>query len=397
MALYATSRGGLGGGGGGGSSPSGVVTVDLYDPIDTTLPTTAPYIIDGVTLVTGTTVLFSNLATGNNEVYQATVSGSTITWTVQSIFNNSASPTSGTLVVITEGSSFANQVGLFNGTIWVFNNAVRYFIGTNYFEQDGLAVSTLADNTTAGTVFSLAYAGSQNIIVDYSVIRAGAKETGSIFLTTNGSVVGISSEYSSTAPTGVTFSSIISGSNLILQYTTTSTGSSGTMMYSLKRWSDTAGGPGGPPSYSGGSSLIAAAGANENIQINNAGTLGASSNFSYDMTNNLLLMGGKQISTLNVTTFLDNQSSPALMFSMPATFNSVFIRYTAIRGTNVRSGELQIATDGSINISSDEYFTESSPTGMTFSVTLSGGNIDINYTTTSTGIGGVYKYSFERW
>ena len=85
MALYATSRGGLGGGGG-GSSPSGVVTVDLYDPIDTTLPTTAPYIIDGVTLVTGTTVLFSNLATGNNEVYQATVSGSTITWTVQSIF-----------------------------------------------------------------------------------------------------------------------------------------------------------------------------------------------------------------------------------------------------------------------------------------------------------------------
>lgn len=396
MALYATSR--ISGGSGGGSNtPGGVVTVSLYDPIDTTLPSTAPYVIDGVTITTGTTVLFSNLATGNNEVYQATVSGSSITWAVQSIFNGGTSPSTGTLIVITEGNSYANQIGLFNGTTWVFNNAVRYFIGTNYFEQDGLAVTTLADATTNGTVFSVAYAGSQNILVDYSIIRAGTKEIGTLYLTTDGSVVAIASDGSATALTGVSFTSIISGSNIILQYTTTSTGSAGTMMYSLKRWSDTAGGPGGPPSYSGGSTSVAAAGVNGNVQINSAGLLGANSNFSYDAVNNLLLLGNKQVSILEQTTFLDNQPSPTLLVSMPATYNSVFIRYTAIRGTNVRSGELQIATDGSLNISSDEYFTESSPTGMTFSVTLSGGNININYTTTSTGAGGVYKYSFERW
>ena len=398
MSLYATSRFGGGGGGGGGSSTSGVPTVTLYDPVDTALPTSAPTVIDGVTVITGTTVLFSNLATGNNEVYQATVTGPTITWAAQAVFPGpSVSPVPGSLVVITQGTAFADTIGTFNGTTWNFNNVVRYFNGTDYFEQDALYTTTLTDNTTNGTVFSVAFLGSQNILVDYSVLRSGMKEAGTIALTTDGVNVGISVEGSATAATGVSYSAIISGPNLILQYTTTSTGSPGSMKYSLKRWSDTSGGPGGPPSYSGGSSTVPAAGSNGDVQINNAGVLGASTNFAFDSVNNLLELGSAQLSILNSTTFLDNQASPVLMFSMPSTYNSVFLHYTVIRGTAVRTGEIQIATDGSIAIGSEEYYTESQATGITLSVTLSGGNINVNYTSTATGIGGTCKYAFERW
>lgn len=405
MSLYATNRGIGGSGGGGGGSAGGngsIITVNLYDPVDTILPTSAPYTIDGVTVTTGMLVLFSNLSTGNNEVYKATVSGSSISWTPQLLFNNStsASPPVGTLVVVTQGTAFANTTGEFNGTTWLFNYAVRYFNGTNYYEQSSLNISTLADNTTLGTVFSVAYTGSQNIFVYYSIVRGTSKEIGTIPITTNGTTVAISDTASQTAATGVTFAAAIVGGNLVLQYNTTAAGTAGTMSYYIVRWSDTAGGPGGPPSYSGGAVITPAAGSNGNIQINASGVLGADSNFSYDTTNNLLLMGGAQDSILNVVTFLDNQSSPVPIITMPAIYNAVFLRYTIIRGTNVKVGRIFIATDGSVGIGDAEEYAESpsmAATGVTMSVSLTGGNIVVSYTSTSTGSGGTFKYTFSRW
>jgi len=377
-----------------------LATANLYDPVDTTLPSTAPLVIDGVTVTTGMLVLFSNLGSGNNEVYSATVSGSSVTWTVQTIFAGSTTPTSGTLITITQGTGFVNQTGEFNGTTWLFNYTVRYFNGTNYYEQSSLNLATLADNTTNGTVFSVAYAGSQNILVYYSIIRGTSKEIGVIPITTDGTNVAISDTGSSTASTGVTFSGVISGSNLVLRYSTTSTGTAGTMSYYIVRWSDSAGGPGGPPSYSGGSSSIPAAGSNGNIQINASGLLGANTNFSYDTTNNLLLLGSEQVSILNSTTFLDNQASPTPIVTMANTYNAVFFRYTIIRGTNVKVGEIKIATDGVVGIGDAEEYAESpteAATGVTLSVSLSGSNIVISYTSTSTGSGGTFKYTYERW
>jgi hypothetical protein len=393
--------GGGGGGGGGGSTSNGILAAaTLYDPVDTTLPTTAPYVIDGVTVTTGMLVLFSNLSSGNNEIYLATVTGSTITWTVQPVFNNVTTPVAGSLVTIAQGTAFGGQIGEFNGTTWLFNYYVRYFNGTNYYEQSSLNIATLADNTTNGTVFSVAEAGSQNIMVTYSIIRGSAKEIGTIPITTNGSTVAISDTGSQTTPTGVTFSAVISSGNLVLQYTTTSTGTAGTMSYYITRWSDTAGGPAGPPSYSGGASAIPAAGSNGNLQINTSGVLGASSNLSYDTVNNLLLLGNEQVSILNSTTFLDNQVSPTPIVTMPATYNAVYFRYTVIRGTAVKVGEIMIATDGAVGIGDAEEYAESpsgGATGVTLSVTLSGGNIVISYTSTSTGSGGTFKYTFDRW
>lgn len=383
-------------GGGGGGSSGQIITATLYDPVDTTLPTTAPYVIDGVTLASGDTVLFSNLATGNNEVYQATITGPTITWVAQPIFNSSVTPSDGSVIVITQGTAFANQLGQFNGTTWLFNYSVRYFNGTDYFEQSSLYTVALADATTNGTVFSVAYSGSQNIVVEYSILRGTSKVVGSMFITTDGTTAVVAGSDAELSLAGVTFSAAISGSNLILQYTTTSTGSAGTMKFEMRRWSDSAGGPGGPPSYSGGAALIPAAGSNGNVQINDSGVLGASSNFSYDSVNNLLILGSEQMSILNSASLLDNQSSPTTIVVMSGSFNSVFLEYTVLRNSFVRTGLITISNDG-INIDNMENYSQTGDTGVAFGVSLTGGNISVNYTSTSLGVGGTFKYAFRRW
>jgi hypothetical protein len=388
--------GGGSGGGGGGSSTPGLIKATLNDPVDTSLPSSAPTTIDGVVVTTGMTVLFSNLSTGNNEVYLATVSGSSISWVAQSIFPNGIVPLSGDTVIFTQGTAFADQVAVFNGTSWQVNNPVRYFNGANYFEQSALITSTLADATTNGTVFSVAYAGSQNQIVEYSVIRGSAKEVGTINLTTDGTNVGISVDGSSTAPTGVSFSAVISGSNLILQYTTTSTGSAATMMYNVRRWSDSSGGPAGLPSYTGGSSTVAAAGSNGNIQINSAGNLGASSNFSYDAVNNLVELGGMQVSILESAAIADNQVSPTTFLTIPTSYNAVVIDYSVNKSGNFRTGRILYATDGT-NVSITGDYVEQGTTGVTISATVSGSNVNVQYTSTATGAAGTLKYSFRQW
>lgn len=389
-----------GGGGGGGGSGSGTVKVDLYDPVTTSVTSgpaiVSPFVVDGVTISTGDTVLFSNLSVGNNEIYAANVSGPVISWTVVNAFNGVAAPTAGDLVVVTEGTSFANQIGEFNGTTWLFNFTVRYFNGTDYFEQSSINTSTLVDNTTNGTIFSVAFSGSENILVDYSIIRSGVKEIGTIDLTTDGATVAISVQGAALAATGVSFSSVISGSDIVLQYTTTSTGSDATMKYNIRRWSDAAGGPGGPPSYSGGASAVAAAGSPGDIQINSAGFLGATSNFNYDTAADILGLGGLEESILRSSAIADNQVAPATLFSSSVTFSSMTIEYSISRGVNFRTGRIIVSTDG-LAASHSEDFVEQGTTGVTLSVTVSGGSVLVQYVSTNTGVGGTFKYTFRRW
>jgi microcystin-dependent protein len=92
--------------------PPTVILVTLYDNVDTTLPSTTSTLIDGQTIVTGNLVLFSNLATGNNQIYQATVSGPSVSW--MSI----NSPITGAQVFIQSGNLFTDQNVIFNGTSW---------------------------------------------------------------------------------------------------------------------------------------------------------------------------------------------------------------------------------------------------------------------------------------
>lgn len=269
-------RGTSGGGGGGGSGS--LVKATLYDPVDTTLPVGASAVIDGVTLTNGMTVLFSALLAGNNEIYTVSGVGVALVWTPLAAFGTTPSitPTAGDQVIFTQGTGFADQVATFNGTTWSVNNFVRYFNGVDYWEQSSLQNATLAANTT-NDVFNIAFLGSENIIVSYSILRGSVKEVGQIFITTDGVTANVSVQSDYIGASGVTFFADIVGPNIRLRFTTDNSGPSSTMKYFLARWSDASGGPGGVPSYSSGSitSWLLGGNAGTNPGVNFIGTTDA--------------------------------------------------------------------------------------------------------------------------
>ena len=392
-----------------GSTPyngggTGITQVNLYDPVDTSLPV-GSVTIDGVAVTAGMLVLFSNLSTSNNEIWLANGSGAAISgWTAQFAFNGNLAPSGGDLVIITQGTLFANQIGEFNGTTWAFNDTVRHFgLGgdvSNYWEQSGLMTTTLTDNTANGTVFSVGYVGSQNMIVDYSVLRGSSpeyKETGSLYVTTDGTNVSVVDGGATlNGVSGVTFTGAISGSNLLLQYTTTSTGNSATMKYSIKRWSDSAGGPSGPPSYSAASG----SGVTSLNGESGAVTLVAGANITITPVGNNITIastgGGGALQ--GPFTVLDNQASPATLFSYTAStaLYAVF-EYSILKNGSYRVGRLLVATDGSSMTSESDDFVETGTSGVVLSAIYSGGNVIIQYTSTLTGASGSMKYYVQSW
>jgi len=420
-----------------GGSGAGITQVNLYDPVDSTLPI-GSVTIDGVAVSANMLVMFSNLGSGNNEIYQANGAGTSITgWTAQYTFNGNQSPSAGSLVIVTQGNNYSNQIGEFNGTTWMFNNAVRYFNGTDYWEQSALITSALADNTTNGIIFTVTYLGSENMIVDYSIVRGpNFKETGSLYITTDGVNVSVAEGGAAlNGISGVSFSGVISGSNIILQYTTTSTGYAATMKYTVKRWSDSAGGPGGVPSYSGGgggsgvssintlfgavtiaagtnisivptgntltinaSGGATAAGPSNSIQYNNGGVFGGVAGVEIDTTNNGLNLNGLNVVGLSSgLTITDNVPTAATLFTFPAaTWPFAIIEYSIVRNGIHRIGTFMVTNDTVITSGGDDFF-ETTATGVVLTATISGSNVAIQYTSTSTGFTGTLKYSMRRW
>jgi hypothetical protein len=76
---------------------------------------------------------------------------------------------------------------------------------------------------------------NQNIIVEYSVKCGSNKEIGSIFITSDGTVVQLAPGSLNLASTGVVFSVDVNSDNVRLLYTATATG---TIKYLTRRWAD---------------------------------------------------------------------------------------------------------------------------------------------------------------
>lgn len=339
----------------GSGSGSGSIHVTLYDLVNTTLPSGTGATIDGVAVSNNDSVLFTNLSSGNNRVYKVTGVGVSLVWTVQAVFSGGVDPSIAESVVVEKGTSFALQAGIFDGTTFDFNNLVRYFSGADYWEQTSIKTASLSNNTT-GNIFSLNVTGSENIIVHYSIIRGPTKETGEIYLTSDGATAALAQGNAYLGASGVTFSVSVSVGVLSLDYLTDNSGSSGTMKYFLERWSDAAGGPGGPPNYT----------------VTPTPTLGP-------------------------ITIFDNNASPTLLLNLPKAANPhTFIEYSVDRNGEARTGEIMIASNGTIVGFSDDA-VESSPLGIVFSADISGANIRLLYTSTSTGFNGTFKYIIRSW
>lgn len=381
-----------------------LVKVTFYDPTRTTLPTGNPVNVDGVSVLAGETVLFSALLSGNNRIYLANGSGTNITsWTAQFSFNGLQDPTNGDTVMVLKGNGFADQIGKFTGltynpaSTWVFNDKVRYFNGTDYWEQSSLFTTTLTDATT-NNVFTVNFSGSEYMIVDYSVSRGVFKETGSIYIVTDGTLVSVVTAGANlNGQSGVTFAGDISGALIRLRYTLTATGSNATMKYMVRRWSNAAGGPGGVPSYAPATAPVPAAGSSGNIQFNTAGLLDGNNNFNIDTVDLSVNLNGYRIGVLSsAITLADNIASPTNLFTFLASYKFAVIEYSIVRNGFSRVGRLIVANDGSITSESDD-FTETGITGVTLTAVMSGANVQIKYTTTATGNSGTFKYSIRKW
>jgi hypothetical protein len=374
----------------------GTVRVDLYDPVTTVLPTTAPQTIDGVTLATNMTVLFTNLATGNKRIYKAFISGPTITWVAQSSYSTGLDPVLGDDVLIIRGTSFAFAHGIYDSSEFKFNDIVRFYNGVDYWELSSLKTQTLAAGTT-DDVFTVEVAGSENMVIDYSILRGSVKETGTIHVTSDGLAATATTNGTYIGVSGVTFSADVSAGDLRLRYTTTA-GAAATMKYFVRRWSDAAGGPGGIPSYSSVVSGISAAGANSQIQFNDSGNLGADSDFTWDKTSNILGLAGLEVHGLSApVTLLDNIATPTTFLQYnAANYPFVIIEFSMKRDAVYQLGRLLIVNDGTnVVITSD--FATTGGIGITISAQILSGNVHLQYESTATTFSTQLKYGVRRW
>ena len=391
-----------------GSAGTGLTKVRLHDPVSTTLPTGNPVTIDGVNVAADDLVLFSNLSSGANRVYKAVGTGSNITsWTAQTAFNGALDPTGGDVIIVQDGTGFEVQTGAFDGTNWLFNQKIRSFNGVDYWEQSSLNSTTINNNQSSpADVFSIAYLNSENIIVDYSIIRGTAKETGQLYIVTDGLSAQKSESFSRIGAPAVAFTVDISGSDVRLRYTSDNSGSSGVMKWSVKRWSDGAGGPGGFPSYSSPGSSITGTGAAQQIAIwSGASAVTGNANFTIDTSAMVLKLGSgsnvAELTVLNADSISSGASTGTLLFTYPVGYRYVTVEYSIDRGAgNYRLGQLLLTHDGTTVNAIDTYseigstqITLASP-GVTH--TISGGNVEVRYNSAG-GSAGTFKRLIRRW
>lgn len=380
----------------------GLQKVRLFDPVSTTLPSGASATIDGVSLANGDLVLFSNLSSNNNRVYKASGVGSSIVWTAQKLWSEplQADPVESDLAIIEEGDGFATQIARFDGTNWKVNEVFRMFDGANYQELSSIKKSTLTDNTTTD-VIDVNLTGSENFQVFYSIVRGSDKEIGQLLMSGTGSTANLHRVSADIiGDVGITFDSDINAGNIRLRATATSTGTDASMTYWTVRWSDSIGGPSGTPNYASAGSATAAAGSvTGEIQLRGSdGNLAVDSEFVFDSTNNELQLGDLKTSILSGNiTLNDNQAVEANVFTLDVTqVNHAIAEYSIVRDTSYRTGRMLIVSDGTnAEITTDHV--ETSDPGITFSADVSGTDLRIRYTSTSTGSSGTLKYSIRKW
>lgn len=151
-------------------------------------------------------------------------------------------------------------------------------------------------------------------------------------------------------------------------------------------WQLATGGSGSPGGTSGA------------IQFNNSGTFGGDAELKWDSTGKFLELNGLAIKALSSSiSLVDNTSTPTTAFSYDAaTYNYAIVEYSLTRNTAKQVGRMLIVNDAS-TVSLNNDFGNLNDTGVTFSATVSAGNVLVQYTTTNTGFNGFLKYSIRQW
>lgn len=96
-------------------------------------------------------------------------------------------------------------------------------------------VTLLNNQVSPQTAFTYALS-NKFAVVEYSVLRNTSTSVGRLLITTNGSSVSISDDNVSVGTPGITFSAIISGPNIVIQYVSTNVGFNADFKYTFRRW-----------------------------------------------------------------------------------------------------------------------------------------------------------------
>lgn len=97
-------------------------------------------------------------------------------------------------------------------------------------------VSLLDNQVSAQSAFTFPKLNTA-MIVEYSLTRDTTSQVGRLMITNNGTLVTMSDTFDNIGVPGVTFSVIVSGSDIIVQYATTNTGFNAALKYSMRYWS----------------------------------------------------------------------------------------------------------------------------------------------------------------
>lgn len=130
------------------------------------------------------------------------------------------------------------RIELNNTASIAITNAKELALGT-YVRDTGL-ISTLQDNTpTNTTIFTVDSGAYKSFAINYAIVRGTAHRTGIITVASqsDGTTLNLTStdDYTQNSSTGISLAVVQSGTNILIRYTSTSTGTDASFTYSIAR------------------------------------------------------------------------------------------------------------------------------------------------------------------
>jgi hypothetical protein len=99
---------------------------------------------------------------------------------------------------------------------------------------------------------------------------------------------------------------------------------------------------------------------------------------------------------LTEVSLADNQSSSATILSYTKTYKKAAIEYLIYRGSTLEGGRIDIVTDGT-SVGLAVSGASLSSTGVTITASISGSNVLLQYTSTSTGTAPTFRYKLQKF
>jgi hypothetical protein len=323
-----------------------IILIDAKDDVRTTLPPTTATLVDGYTIVNGSIVCFTNLTSGANKLYKATVAGINITWTVVVFgIDGGGAPQDGEFIYVKLGTNNIDTLFSFDGTIWKA-------VGNQKLANADRHMAIVGGGTKkwVATTNTLSWTEDAFVQVPQLLDTRNKIAAGSVALTAGQLAYVIINR------TGATPAS------LTVNVATIDTIS--------------------PSSPANDNLLVIARRVGDEVFWGlNDGTIST-------------LNGG----ILTRVLLANNQVSAADIFTVSSTtYDSLIVKYSLTRSTTKEIGHMFITHNGT-TASISTIGSEVGTTGVTFTADLSGGNLRLRYTTNnSPAATAEMRYSVDKW